>query len=61
MSGKGEVYRRADRLWAFRVRAANNAIVATDAAQGYANKRDAIDVLRRLMGGGFDGPISEVE
>lgn len=35
---KLEIYRRVDRKWAWRLRADNGYIVATDGGQGYENK-----------------------
>jgi uncharacterized protein YegP (UPF0339 family) len=36
-----EVYQRTDHRWAWRLRASNGAIVATDGGQGYENRADA--------------------
>ena len=57
MAGKGEIYKRNDEKWAFRVRASNGEIVATDGGQGYSAKSDAKATLERLMRGEYDGPI----
>ncbi len=57
MAGKGEVYQRNDGKWAFRVKAANGEIVATDGGQGYSAKSDAKATLEKLMRGDYDGPI----
>lgn len=46
---KLEIYRRADGKWAWRVRAANNQIVATDGGQGYENETDAMTMAGRLL------------
>lgn len=59
MAGKGELFKRTDSKWAFRVRAANDEIVATDGSQGYVNKTDAKATLEKLMSGEYDGPITE--
>ena len=56
----GELYRRADDKWAFRVKAANGQIVATDGGQSYERKSDARKTLQKVMGGKYDGPIREV-
>jgi uncharacterized protein YegP (UPF0339 family) len=61
MAGKGEIYQRNDDKWAFRVKAGNGEIVATDGSQGYSAKGDARSTLEKLMRGEYDGPISEVE
>ena len=60
MAGSGELYKRRDGKWAFRVKASNGQIVATDGGQGYVSKSDARRTLEKLMGGGYDGPIEEV-
>jgi uncharacterized protein YegP (UPF0339 family) len=57
MAGKGEIYKRNDDKWAFRVRASNGEIVATDGGQGYSAKSDAKATLEKLMRGEYDGPI----
>ena len=57
MAGKGEVYKRNDDKWAFRVKASNGEIVATDGGQGYSAKADAKSTLEKLMRGEYDGPI----
>ena len=54
------LYRRADNRWAFRIKASNGQIVATDGGQGYESKPDARDTLVEVMGGEYDGPIEEV-
>lgn len=46
-----EIYKRKDGKWAWRVRAANGKIVATDGAQGYERKIDAEDMADRVTGG----------
>ena len=58
--GSGELYQRADFKWAFRIKASNGQIVATDGGQGYESKSDARDTLEKVMGGEYDGPIEEV-
>jgi uncharacterized protein YegP (UPF0339 family) len=57
MAGKGEIYQRSDDKWAFRVKASNGEIVATDGGQGYSAKADAKATLEKLMRGEYDGPI----
>lgn len=61
MAGVGELYRRKDGRWAWRIRASNGQTVATDGGQGYNAKATARKTLQKLMGGGYDGPINEVE
>ena len=45
---KLEVYRREDGKWAWRVRAANGEVVATDGGQGYENQHDAHSMAIRV-------------
>lgn len=61
MAGSGEIIRRSDGKWGFRVRASNGQIVATDGGQGYSAKASAESTLRKLLAGEYDGPITEVE
>jgi uncharacterized protein YegP (UPF0339 family) len=61
MAGKGEIYKRKDDRWAFRVKAPNGEVVATDGGQGYEAKASARSTLEKLLRGDYDGPISEVE
>lgn len=58
MAGSGEIYQRKDGKWAFRVKASNGQIVATDGGQGYERKASAQSALENLMGGNYNGPIS---
>lgn len=57
MAGKGQIYKRTDGKWAFRVRAINGEIVATDGGQGYSARSDAESTLQKLLRGEYDGPI----
>ena len=52
--------RGADDKWAFRIKASNGQIVATDGRHGHESKSDARDTLEKLMGGVYDGWIDEV-
>jgi uncharacterized protein YegP (UPF0339 family) len=61
MAGKGEVYKRTDGKWAFRVKASNGETVATDGGQGYNAKADAKATLQKLMSGDYDGAITELD
>ena len=61
MAGKGEIYKRADGKFGFRVKASNGEQVASDGGQGYVNKADAKSTLEKLLKGEYDGPITEVE
>lgn len=44
----GELYRRKDGKWSWRLRAENGKIIATDGAQGYENKVDAIKMFDKV-------------
>jgi uncharacterized protein YegP (UPF0339 family) len=61
MAGSGEVYKRKDGKWAFRVKATNGQVVATDGGQGYADKKRATDTLTKLLAGSYDGAVKEVD
>jgi uncharacterized protein YegP (UPF0339 family) len=54
MAGKGELYQRKDKKWAFRVKAANGQIVATDGSQGYESKTSARSTLTKLLAGKYN-------
>ena len=60
MAGKGELYQRNDKKWAFRVKASNGEVVATDGGQGYEAKASATSTLEKLMRGDYDGPNEDV-
>lgn len=60
MPGSGEIYQRKDGKWAFRVKASNGQVVATDGSQGYSDKSSAQSTLTKLLAGDYDGPVSEV-
>jgi uncharacterized protein len=59
MPGSGEIYKRKDGKWGFRVKATNGEIVAI--GQGYVAKADAKSTLDKVMKGAYKGPISEVK
>lgn len=59
MAGKGEIYKRADGKYGFRVKASNGQVVATDGSQGYSDKGDARSTLQKLLAGDYNGPIDE--
>ena len=61
MAGTGEIYKRTDGKWAFRVKASNGQVVATDGGQGYEAKTSARSTLERLMGGEYKGAITELD
>lgn len=44
-----EVYERADEKFAWRLRAANQQIIATDGGQGYDKKADAVSMADRII------------
>jgi len=51
--GTFDVYQRADGKWAWRLRAQNGYIIATDGGQGYENRGDADSMGRRVLSGEF--------
>ncbi len=53
MAGSGELYKRRDGKWAFRVKASNGQIVAT--GQGYVSKSKSRRTVEKVMGVGCDG------
>ena len=55
----GEITKRADGKYGFRVKASNGQVVATDGGQGYSDKGDARSTLEKLLKGSYDGPITE--
>jgi uncharacterized protein YegP (UPF0339 family) len=55
----GEVFKRADGKFGFRVKASNGQVVATDGGQGYSSKSDARDTLQKLLDGGYAGDITD--
>lgn len=61
MAGSGEVYKRKDGKWAFRVKASNGQVVATDGGQGYADRKRATETLTKLLGGQYDGAVKQVD
>ena len=61
MAGSGELYKRKDGKWAFRVKASNGQTVATDGGQGYSSKKSARSTLENLLAGTYAGPITEVD
>lgn len=61
MAGSAEVYQRKDGKWAFRVKAANGQVVATDGSQGYSDKASALSTATKLIAGEYNGPCTEVD
>lgn len=61
MAGSAEVYQRKDGKWAFRVKAGNGQVVATDGSQGYNDKASAMSTATKLIAGAYDGPCNEVD
>ena len=61
MAGSGEVYQRKDGNWAFRVKASNGQVVATDGGQGYNQKDSALSTRTKLMAGEYNGEITEID
>lgn len=46
-----EIYQRADKRWAWRLRAGNGSIIATDGGQGYENRTDAARMADAITSG----------
>ena len=59
MPGTGELFKGNDGKWAFRVKASNGKVVATDGGPGYKGKTEARSVLQKLLKGDYNGPIRE--
>lgn len=57
---KLEIYRRADGLYAWRLKAANGRIIATDGGQGYAARRACRESAGRALGEWRIGARSEI-
>jgi uncharacterized protein YegP (UPF0339 family) len=51
MEQRGEVYKRADGLYDWRVKAANNATVATSGGQGFTERNDAREAVEAVFPG----------
>ena len=47
------IYKRADGKWAWRLKADNGAIVATDGGQGYNKREDAELMVDYIVSGGY--------
>lgn len=58
MAGTGELFKGKDGTWAFRVKASDGQIVATDGGAGYSSEAAARTALRELLRGGLNGPIT---
>ncbi|ERG63524.1 hypothetical protein L332_03525 [Agrococcus pavilionensis RW1] len=46
-----EVYQRADDLWAWRLRATNGQIIATDGGQGYVDRGECARMAEQVIDG----------
>ncbi len=55
----GEIYKRSDGKFGFRVKASNGQVVATDGGQGYSGKSDARSTLEKLLNGDYKGEIED--
>lgn len=55
-----EVFRRTDGRWAWRLKADNGYIVATDGGQGYENATDAEAMCRRVISGEYGSGTTPV-
>ena len=58
MAGKGEVYKRSDGKFAWRLKASNGEVVATDGGQGYNSSANAKETLQKVMNGDYKGDIT---
>ena len=47
------LYKRTDGKWAWRLKADNGEIIATNGGQGYENEADARSMANRIIGGEF--------
>lgn len=59
MAGSGELFKRSDDTWGFRVKAADGQTVAVDSGSGYPDKSESKATLEKLLGGEYDGPVTE--
>ena len=57
----GEIFKRADGKFGFRVTASNGQVVATDGGQGYSGKGDAKSTLEKLLNGDYKGDIKDAD
>ncbi len=55
----GEIVKRADGKFGFKVKASNGQVVATDGGQGYSSKADAKSTLEKLLKGDYAGDITD--
>lgn len=63
MTGKydaHEVYERSDGKFAFRIKASNGQVVATDGGEGYASAANAEATAVKINAGEYDGPVAEL-
>jgi uncharacterized protein YegP (UPF0339 family) len=54
------VFKRKDGTWAWRLKADNDEIIATDGSQGYENESDARDMADRIIGGEFKDAAKKI-
>ncbi len=55
----GEIFKRSDGKFGFRVKASNGQVVATDGGQGYSDKSSARETLTKLLAGDYKGDITD--
>ena len=48
-----DIYQRADRKWAWRLKADNGQVIATDGGQGYENRGDCEQIANAVIGGQY--------
>lgn len=54
-------YKRKDGKWAWRLKASNGDVIATDGSQGYENEADAASMADRVIAGEFKDAEKKVE
>ena len=47
--GRVEIYKRADGLWDWRLKAGNGEIIASSGGQGYTERNDALEAVYRVF------------
>jgi uncharacterized protein YegP (UPF0339 family) len=52
---------RHDGKWAWRIKAANGQVVATDGGQGYETKTHARNTLEKVINGHYQGPVKDLD
>ena len=55
-----EVFERGGGTYAFRIKASNGQVVATDGGEGYATADNADITAKKINAGEYDGPITDL-